>query len=93
MDGRNHPDTNVVRLRRKGDPSEVERERLASTVFAGYGLERTIQGRHGALLALAGGLPAPILAERIGIHQARAGQWVRLAGATYVENVATRNAS
>jgi hypothetical protein len=45
------------------------------------------------LLALAGGLPAPILAERIGIHQAGAGQWVRVAGATYVENVATRNAS
>ena len=40
-------------------------------------------GRHGALLALAGRLPAPILAERLGIHQARAAQWVRAAGATY----------
>jgi hypothetical protein len=40
-------------------------------------------GRHGALLALAGRLPAPILAERLGIHQARAAQWVRAAVATY----------
>jgi hypothetical protein len=40
-------------------------------------------GRHGALLALAGRLPAPILAERLGIHQARAAQWVRAAGAIY----------
>ncbi len=40
-------------------------------------------GRHGALLALAGRLPAPILAERLGIHQARAAQWARAAGATY----------
>jgi hypothetical protein len=40
-------------------------------------------GRHGALLALAGRLPAPILAERLGIHQARAAQWVRAAGGTY----------
>jgi hypothetical protein len=39
--------------------------------------------RHSALLALAGRLPAPILAERVGIHQARAAQWVRAAGATY----------
>ncbi len=29
------------------------------------------------------GSPAPILAERLGIHQARAAQWVRAAGATY----------
>jgi hypothetical protein len=36
-------------------------------------------GRHGALLTLAGRLPAPILAERLGI-QARAAQWVRAAG-------------
>jgi len=40
-------------------------------------------GRHGALLALAGRFPAPILAERLGIHQARAAHWVRAAGATY----------
>jgi hypothetical protein len=26
---------------------------------------------------------APILAQRLGIHQARAAQWVRAAGATY----------
>jgi hypothetical protein len=34
MDGRDQPDTDVVRIRRKGDPSEVERRRLASTIFA-----------------------------------------------------------
>jgi hypothetical protein len=47
-------------------------------------------GRHGALLALAGRLPAPILAERLGIHQARAAQWVRAAGATYNSAVELR---
>jgi hypothetical protein len=40
-------------------------------------------GRHGALLALAPCLAAPILAERLGIQQPRAAQWVRTAGATY----------
>lgn len=44
-------------------------------------------GRQVALLALAARLPAPILAERIGIHQARAAQWVRAAGATYADYV------
>ena len=34
MDDRTRPDTNVVLLRRKGDPSEAERERVASTIFA-----------------------------------------------------------
>jgi hypothetical protein len=47
-------------------------------------------GRHGAVLALAGRLPAPILAERLGIHQARAAQWVRAAGATYSSYVESR---
>jgi hypothetical protein len=47
-------------------------------------------GRHGALLALAGRLPAPILAERLGIHQARAAQWARAAGATYARYVRLR---
>jgi hypothetical protein len=47
-------------------------------------------GRHGALLALAGRLPAPILAERLGIHQARAAQWARAAGATYAPYVRLR---
>jgi hypothetical protein len=46
--------------------------------------------RHGALLALAGRLPAPILAERLGIHQARAAQWARAAGATYAPYVRLR---
>lgn len=49
-------------------------------------------GRHGALLALAARLPAPILAERIGVHQARAAQWVRAAGATYADYAALRAA-
>ena len=34
MDGRDQPDTNVVRIRRRGDPTEAERRRLASTIFA-----------------------------------------------------------
>jgi len=34
MDGRDQPDTNVVRIRRRGDPSEAERKRLARTIFA-----------------------------------------------------------
>jgi hypothetical protein len=46
--------------------------------------------RHGALLALAMRLPAPILAERFGFHQARTARWVRAAGATYAEYVALR---
>ena len=46
-----------------------------------YGIERSREGRHAALLALAARLPAPILAERIGIHQSRAAAWVRMAGA------------
>jgi len=34
MDNRKPPDTNVVQLRRNGDPSDEERQRLASTIFA-----------------------------------------------------------
>lgn len=34
MDDRTRPDTNVVLLRRKGDPCEAERERVARTIFA-----------------------------------------------------------
>lgn len=48
--------------------------------------------RHAALLALAARLPAPILAERLGFHPARAAQWVRAAGATYSDYVALRQA-
>jgi hypothetical protein len=54
-------------------------------------VEPSREGLHAVLLALAARLPAPILAERIGIHQARAAQWVRLAGSTYVDHVADRN--
>lgn len=56
-----------------------------------YGISRSVEGRHAALLALAVRLPAPILAERIGIHQARAAQWARLAGATYADYVSIRD--
>lgn len=55
-----------------------------------YGIGRCREGRHAALVALAARLPAPILAERTGIHQARAAQWVRLGGATYGEYVQLR---
>jgi len=47
-------------------------------------------GRHGALLALASRLPAPILAERLGFHPARAAKWARAAGATYADYVSLR---
>jgi hypothetical protein len=46
--------------------------------------------RHGALLELAARLPAPILAERFGLHPHRAAQWVRVAGDTYADYVALR---
>jgi hypothetical protein len=55
-----------------------------------YGIGRGREGRHGALLALAARLPAPVLAERIGIHQSRAAAWVRMAGDTYADYVALR---
>jgi hypothetical protein len=56
-----------------------------------YGIDRSREGRHAALLALAARLPAPILAERIGIHQSRAAAWVRMAGGTYGDYVALRS--
>jgi hypothetical protein len=56
-----------------------------------YGIDRSREGRHAALLALAARLPAPILTERIGIHQSRAAAWVRMADATYADYVAVRN--
>jgi hypothetical protein len=56
-----------------------------------YGIDRSREGRHAALLALAARLPAPILAERIGIHQSRAAAWVRMAGSTYADYVALRS--
>ena len=55
-----------------------------------FGIDRSVEGRHAALLALAARLPAPILAERIGIHQSRAAAWVRMAGETYSGYVAIR---
>ena len=58
-----------------------------------HGIDRTREGRHAALLALAARLPAPILAERVGIHQGRAAPWVRLAGASYGGYVGFRSGS
>src|SRR5450755_2619349 len=55
-----------------------------------FGIDRSVEGRHAALLALAARLPAPILAERVGIHQSRAAAWVRMAGETYSGYVAIR---
>ena len=55
--------------------------------LARYGISSTA-ARHGALLELAARLPAPILAERFGFHQARAAQWVQVAGDTYADYVA-----
>jgi hypothetical protein len=55
-----------------------------------HGIERSREGRHAALLALAARLPAPILAERIGIHQSRAAAWAWMAGGTYADYVAVR---
>lgn len=46
--------------------------------------------RQAALLELASRLPAPILAQRFGFHQARAARWVREAGRTYADYVALR---
>lgn len=50
----------------------------------------SLPGRHSALLALAARLPAPILADRLGLHRSRAAQWVQAAGATYDGYVALR---
>jgi len=49
------------------------------------------RARHAALLALAARMPAPILAERLGIHPARAALSARLAGAPYADYVALRH--
>jgi len=65
-------------------PGETLRARLKP-----YGLS-SCSGRQSALLALGARLPAPILAERIGLHPARAANWVRAAGASYAEYVALR---
>jgi hypothetical protein len=56
-----------------------------------YGIDRSREGRHAALLALAARLPAPVLAERIGIDRSRAAAWVRMAGETYSDYVAIRS--
>lgn len=65
-------------------------ERLRERLMA-YGISSRA-ARGGALLALAARLPAPVLAERLGIHQARAASWRRAAGATYADYVAIRAA-
>jgi hypothetical protein len=64
----------------------------ASTSASSIGITSR-PARHAALLALAAHLPAPILAERLGIHPARAAQWARLAGAPYADYVALRHST
>ena len=49
--------------------------------------------RRAALLELAARLPASILAERFGFHQARAAKWVREAGKNYADYAALRAGS
>jgi hypothetical protein len=56
-----------------------------------YGIQRSLQGPHAALIEFAARLPAPILAERIRTPRGRAANWVRLAGATYADYVQLRN--
>jgi hypothetical protein len=70
--------------------SHITAERLRERLTR-YGITSR-PSRHAALLALAARLRAPILAERLGFHPARAAQWVRAAGATYADYVALRQA-
>jgi hypothetical protein len=74
------------------EPLDVHAAETADARAAAELSERYAEGpgRHGAMLALAGRLPAPILAERLGIHQACAAQWVCAAGATYSSYVESR---
>jgi hypothetical protein len=67
--------------------SHLTAERLRERLQP-LGIRATRRGRHGALLALAGRLPAPILAEQLGLHHSRAAEWVRAAGAPYADYVA-----
>ena len=66
--------------------SHLTDERLRERLH-GLGIPSTRPGRHAALLALAQRLPAPILAERLGLHSVRAAEWVRAAGAPYADYV------
>ncbi len=50
-----------------------------------------LPGRHAGTHITADTLRGRLKRYRIGIHQARAAQWVRLAGSTYVDYVAVRN--
>ncbi|MFZ1996199.1 MAG: hypothetical protein WAU75_18965 [Solirubrobacteraceae bacterium] len=56
------------------------------------GINRAVNGRHAAMLALAARVPAPILARCIGIDQSRAANRSRLAGDTYADYVRVRQA-
>ena len=86
------PHAELVRIR--GDVHEREQLRLLSAECGGHvdlstdtspytreDLDAAANATADAMRA--GRLPAPILAERLGIHQARAAQWARAAGATY----------
>jgi hypothetical protein len=84
-------------LRRGGEESWLLPGRVPGEHLSAETLGRRLRRAHGigskearqaALVELAARLPAPILAERFGFHQARAARWVREAGRTYAEYVA-----
>jgi hypothetical protein len=65
-------------------------EAIGKHLRRGYGVNARA-ARRAALMELATRLPAPILAERFGFHQARAAKWVRDAGRTYADYLALRS--
>ncbi|HEY5389714.1 MAG TPA: hypothetical protein VIJ83_04095 [Solirubrobacteraceae bacterium] len=86
-------------LRRGGGEAWLLPGRTAGTHLSAETLGNRLRRRHGvtakaarqaALLELASRLPAPILAERFGLHQGRAAGWVREAGRTYADYAALR---
>jgi hypothetical protein len=92
-------DLRAEALRRDGEEAWLLPGRTAGTHLSAETLGNRLRRRHGvtaragrqaALLELAARLPAPILAERFGLHQARAARWVRVAAGDYADYVALR---
>jgi hypothetical protein len=92
-------DLRAAALRRGGEGAWLLPGRRAGSHLSAEALGTRLRRRHGlaaragrqaALLELATRLPAPILAERLGFHQARAAKWAREAGRTYADYVALR---
>lgn len=95
-------DLRAAAIRRGGEEAWLMPGRSAGAHLSAEALGHRLRRRHGisaragrqaALLELAARLPAPILAERLGFHQARAARWVREAGRTYADYaaIATRH--